>query len=869
MKRIVNALLMLLFTHFFTGCSDQNSETSLAALKDVKVFYEVVSNLVAETPQVKSRLLMVNLGEETLGSENWELYFNQAPRVVVDGSVSENAQLDQLSGDFFRLKPTGSFRLAPGDTAEVSWIGQEWLIKESDAPLGLYFVTYDEEGKEENIIEPSYEILPFNRPEQVKRHVGEKTLLPTPMTRFKENATLTMLDPGKLPPVLPAPVKFSALGGNLKLDQQFRIFYEDGLLNEAAYLQSFLQKETGLQLVAVKGNESGANRILLKTGQVKVNGTGREAYNLEIRDGISITGSDAAGVFYGIQSLLKMVSVDAFQSKSGEIQIPRYRIEDAPAFNYRGMHLDVVRHFHPMEEVKKLLDLMAAYKLNKFLFNFTEDEGWRVEIEELPELTEVGSVRGHTLTEESYLHPSYGSGPDPEDNESGSGFYTRAQFKEIIRYAHDRHIEVIPEVNFPGHSRAAIIAMNARYRRLMDEGKAEEAEAYRLIDPADQSKYFSAQHYTDNTVSVCRESVYRFYETVLDDIIEMYQEAEVPLNMFHAGGDEVPHGAWTASPLCDKFMAENAEYNDPAKLQAYFFSRLLEITEKRGLKVGGWEEVAMIRNDQGQLVVNPVFKDQNVVPYVWNTLSGSQDLGNRLANAGYPVVLCNVTNLYFDLAYNRDPKEPGLYWGGFVDTRKAFELIPYDVLKSMQKDPMGRTYNPEEDFAGLENLKPENRQLVLGLQGQLWSESIRDGEMLQYYYLPKILGLAERAWVGQPSWASTENQNEREQQLEEAWNVFANVLGQRELPRLNHMFGGYNFRVPLPGLQVSAGELQANVLYPGLEIRFTTDGTEPDQNSTLYTGPVKVDGTVKAKAFTPSGHSSRVSETEANPVQLP
>ncbi|RYZ61895.1 MAG: beta-N-acetylhexosaminidase, partial [Proteobacteria bacterium] len=351
------------------------------------------------------------------------------------------------------------------------------------------------------------------------------------------------------------------------------------------------------------------------------------------------------------------------------------------------------------------------------------------EIDGLPELTKVGAQREHTTGKEtSVLHPSYGSGPKAqEEGKYGSGFYTKSDFIEILKYANERHIKVIPELNFPGHARAAIKAMEARYERLMKEGKEAEANENRLIDPADKSVYLSAQAYTDNVVSVAKESTYHFYEKVVDEITKMYAEAGLKLDVFHAGGDEVAEGAWTKSPLAAQLMKENPAIKDPKNLQTYFFGRLLKRLEKRNLEIHGWEEVALNKSADGKYIPNPEFVGRKVVPYIWNNIY-DLDLGNRLANAGYPVVLCNVTNFYFDLAYNNDPLEPGLYWGGFVDTRANWAFAPFDMFKTTYKTSMGKPLN----FSGLEKMKPEARKNVIGLEAQLWSETVKGRDMIEY-----------------------------------------------------------------------------------------------------------------------------------------
>jgi hexosaminidase len=414
-------------------------------------------------------------------------------------------------------------------------------------------------------------------------------------------------------------------------------------------------------------------------------------------------------------------------------------------------------------------------------------------------------------------------------------------------------------LNFPGHARAAIKAMEARYERLMKEGNEEAANEYRLIDPDDQSAYYSAQNFRDNVVCVARESAYRFYEKVVDEMALMYKEAGLEMKDFHAGGDEVADGAWTQSPMAQELLKAHPEVGDPKNLQAYFFRELVKRLEKRNLRVHGWEEVALLKQANGEYVPNPEFVDKKVIPYIWNNL-WDYDLGYRLANAGYEVILCNVSNFYFDLAYNKDPLEPGLYWAGFVKTRDSWTFAPYDYYKTTFATNMGRTIDMETEFADVERLKPEARKNILGIEAQLWSETIKGRDMIEYYMLPKLMGFAESAWARERSWETVENKERREAMMASEWNVFANALGQRELPRLSHMNKGYNYRVPLPGAIIKDGKLLANIEFPGLEIRYTTDGSEPDEDAALYPGAVEVSGTVKLKAFDASGKASRTVE---------
>ena len=212
--------------------------------------------------------------------------------------------------------------------------------------------------------------------------------------------------------------------------------------------------------------------------------------------------------------------------------------------------------------------------------------------------------------------------------------------------------------------------------------------------------------------------------------------------------------------------------------------------------------------------------------YVWNNVCGwgREDAAYRLANAGFDVVLCDATNLYFDLACEKDPLERGYYWAGFVDTRAPFEFVPLDFFKNACQTPMGQPLR-EDTFADRVRLTPEGKSHILGLQGELWSENIRSEENLDYTAFPRLIALAERAWSKSPKWASVDDSKMRMREMERDWNEFANRLGQRELPRLDYLDGGIGYRLPPPGAIVKDGLLQANTELPGLEIRYTTDGS--------------------------------------------
>jgi hexosaminidase len=824
-----------------------------SGMVDLEVHWNLETNFV-DGGGHRAQFTIRNNSDIELTSSNWEMYWSMMPAMVQPASVTAPVTIEWINGDFYVMRPKQDFRLPAGDQVEIAYVGSGSKIKETDAPSGLYSLLYDDDGSYQIYPVHDYAIEPFTGPDQINRGPTDEEPIPTAAWLFDSHSAVTELPDDQLQLIVPKPRSVMLGQGFFEINSSTSLTYESGLQSEAALLAAFLNGILSSPLSVRESTAPPGNGIHLRNSDVDAPGS----YELNVSPdgGVAISG-DESGVFYGSQSLKALIPVEQLWRENDTVRVRAVSIVDAPAFGYRGMHLDVARNFHSVEAVKRLLDAMAFYKLNRLHLHLTEDEGWRIEIEELPELTEIGGFRGHTTDDSEHLQPSYGSGPfaDP-DSGYGSGFYSRAQYIDLLRYAWERHIEVIPEVNVPGHSRAAIKAMEYRYRRLMQEGREDEAEQYRLVDPDDASEYRSAQWYTDNVICVCRESAYSFVTTVIDNVIEMYDEAGVPLTMIHTGGDEVPRGVWSDSPICTEYMQAHSEVDNPRNLQKAFFERINGYLDSQGLRTGGWEEIAMNFRSDGSWTPNDEFVDSDVVPYIWNSLWGAEDLGNRLANAGYPVVLCNVTNFYFDLAYNKDPREPGLYWAGFVNTRDAFEFVPNDVFKSIKSAPNGELYT-DADFTGKEMLTAQGRANILGLQGELWSETLKGQDMLEYYYLPKMLGLAERAWYGQADWGNINDRHERDQAVGRAWNVFANALGKREFPRLDRLDGGYNYRLAPPGAKVENGRLVANTAYPGMVIRYTTDGSDPTSNSPLYSEPLEVHSEViKLSTFDSRGRAS-------------
>ncbi len=294
------------------------------------------------------------------------------------------------------------------------------------------------------------------------------------------------------------------------LTANVEIVSSKGLDNEARYLAHELQAILGKAPRITDRVTPGKPGIVLASAARSVPG----AYTLRVTsDQVRIEAGSAEGVFYGIQSFKTLLPAVAWAGAKGSVSVNGVVVDDAPRFPHRAFFMDVCRNFQEKEQILKLLDAMALYKLNVLHFHITDDEGWRLEIPSLPELIAVGARRGHTTDNANFLQPSFGSGPDV-NHSKGTGYYTREDYIEILRYATERHITVIPEIETPGHARAAIKSMDARYNRLMKAGQPKEAREYLLRDTADRSEYRSVQGWNDNIINVAMPSVYKFWSTL-------------------------------------------------------------------------------------------------------------------------------------------------------------------------------------------------------------------------------------------------------------------------------------------------------------------------------------------------------------------
>ncbi|MGF1670915.1 MAG: family 20 glycosylhydrolase [Balneolaceae bacterium] len=843
-----HSVFLLIVIFFITGCTQAEDNPRLFEI-NWRVDTNFLENLYLSTIEIR------NESNTALSNSGWALYFNNL-RPINSESLPDELLLTHINGDFYKLSPTASFGpLETGNAFQFSFTTAGSAIKQSDSPSGFYFLF--ENGEIINV--PDVSVRPFEKDEQFMRGELDQLSFPDAANLYNKYSSIVAMPSGEVTKITPTPAHIVAKAGSFLVSEDLKISYSSGLKHEAAALAEIITLYVGwIPELTDEGMDSSSPVIYLRKGEVTLFGelAGPESYNLSVSDNtIEITGTDNAGVFYGIQSLHALISAQSVISEIDEIEIDALQITDTPRFRYRGFHLDVARNFQPAETVKKLLDVMALYKLNKFHFHLTDDEGWRLEIPDLPELTEIGGRRGHTTNELEHLIPSYGSGPDPGKSK-GSGWYVRNQFIDILRFVSSRHIEVIPEIDLPGHARAAIVAMKARSLKSGDE-------KFRLDDPSDESEYRSIQGWDDNVVNVCLESTYTFIEKVFDEIIEMYREADAPLNTIHVGGDEVPGGVWERSPACNDLIETDKKVDGTEDLQNYFFERVLRILSDRSLSMAGWEEVALNHPKGGkEMTINRTFESR-VIPYVWSNVwgSGTEDYAYHLANSGFQVVMSHASNFYFDMAYDNHPQETGFYWAAFIESEAPFYFMPFDLFKNAEKNHFGHPI-PEDFYDGLVQLSETGRSNILGLQGQLWGETLIDTERVEYMALPRLLSLAERAWSPNPGWADIGEKELRITVMHQAWNEFANRLGLFELPKLDQFNGGYYYRIPPPGAMTEDGLLHVNSSFPGFRITYRTDGSEPDAESESYVRPVTVNDNsqVRIRLFNSVGRGSRMTE---------
>lgn len=768
-----------------------------------------------------SQLIIKNVSDSTLGT-NWTFYFNQFSRKL---TLPANCpvDIDMVSTTYYQVRPSAHYRpLAPGDTLVVDMLMRGELVNISYVPMGGHVVMNGDNAHPQPV---KIEISPLDSPEQWAMRPD----YPDGNRMWDLNASINPAQQPELSAqlqssfgIFPTPKQITLAGKSINVPTYVAV---SGPQDAASLLQSLLQRR------GVKVGPSARFKVQLSlNAKLSKN---PECYRLQVSDRrITVEGATQAGLLAGVNSLAAVWD----HNRKGRLDAGT--VTDWPDFHYRGVMLDIARNFTHYDNILRFIDLLAYYKLNVYQFHFTDDEAWRLEIPGLPELTGFASRRGCTLDEKDFLAQIFDGTGDPNDTtQSANGYITRAQFVNILKYAHQRGITVVPEIETPGHARAAIAAMQHRWLRLKDTDP-QAANEYRLWDPDDIGGYESVQNYKNNVLNVAQDGVYRFVDKVVRELEAMYRDAGLTLKIVHLGGDEVAQGSWNNSPAVKALMQrENLSNNH--EVSEYYIDRVSKMLFDRGIKIQGWQEVGLNHSAQFNARVAPRFAGVNA----WSTVGSRIKVPYQLANDGYPTILSNVTNFYIDMGYSWHQYEKGLHWGGAVDELASWGAQPLNIYRTARTDYYGRTLNLDSlEAANPALTQPQN---VIGIVGPLWAETIRDFPQVQLYLLPKVIGLAERAWNPRVEW-----DDHVAGSFEQARARFNLRMGTSELPVLNRR--GWNFHLGQPGIKVQGGQLVANAQYPGEQIRYTLDGTEPTAQSPLYTAPVPLPAgvkLVKARAF--------------------
>ncbi len=409
----------------------------------------------------------------------------------------------------------------------------------------------------------------------------------------------------------------------------------------------------------------GLRNVILLSFKNDMKRIGNGGYHMEVdKDKVVIQGKDFNGVFNGVMTLSQIILLDQIKEEDAKVEVPNIQVWDQPRFEYRGMHLDVCRHYFPVSFIKKYLDVMALYKMNYFHWHLTEDQAWRIEIKAYPELTEIGAWRTEA------------------NGEKYGGFYTQEQVKEVVAYARELNITVIPEIEMPGHARAALAA----YPELSCTGK-------QLEVPHTWGVF-------EDVFCSGNEETFKFYETVLDEVMDLF-----PAEYLHVGADECPKTRWEECPKCQKRIKEEG-LNDEHELQSYFVSRMEKYLNKNGKKLIGWDEIL-----EGGLA-----PDATVMS--WRGMQGGIDA----ARQEHDVIMTPTDYCYFDY-YQAEPEFEPKAIGGFLPLSKVYAFNPL----------------PKE-------LNEEQQSYILGGQGNVWTEYMETEEYVEYMLLPRMLALSEALW---------------------------------------------------------------------------------------------------------------------------
>ena len=487
------------------------------------------------------------------------------------------------------------------------------------------------------------------------------------------------------------------------------IVYPEGdeqLKNDAQFLSDYIADVTALRLTTTSAKVK--NAITLRLNK-KVQS--KEGYVITVdKKGVVIEGATAAGVFYGVQTLRKSIPVDKSLT---EVTLPAVMLKDAPRFGYRGVMLDCARHYFPVKFVKQFIDLIAMHNMNVFHWHLTDDQGWRIEVKKYPDLAKIGSVREKTVL---------GHNSDVFDDTPYGGYYTQEEAREIVKYAADRFITVIPEIDMPGHMIAALAA----YPDMGCTGGPYKVSPIWGIMP--------------DVLCLGNEKTYQFCEDVLSEMMDIF-----PSEYIHLGGDETPNVRWKECPKCKALMAK--ENLTPGKLQGYFTNRIEKFVNSKGRRIIGWDEIL-----DGDI-------NQSATIMSWRGTAP----GARGAKMGHDVIMSPSSHVYFDYYQTRQGEsqwEEPLLIGGNLPIERTYSLEPVP-----------------------EGADAETASHIIGVQGNLWTEYIAGPSLAEYQVLPRMGALSEVQWrpQGQKDFENYKVRQTRMLKLYDAYGlVYAKHMWKRD-----------------------------------------------------------------------------------------
>ena len=819
----------VLITIFFVACSPSNEPS---AVLDYRIEKFDLENNAMDVVFTVTNNTSIDFVEN-----KWSLHWNQILGEPLQESLPDGIDFERVNGNSYLILRFGdSWQLRAGESISFSAVTTGLMNRLPLGPRGAFVVT------------PSQTIDLQTNIDWQKAEGLDGLNLPTAKDRYQNLANIKNIPTDSIAWVVPSP-KFSSTPQSERKRLTNWNVYINGKAESDEFdslLKTPFEKIVSTLFPAVVidwvESEEGANVILNHTEDIAP-----EEYHLEIKEDQVVVGTGSyGGLFYALQSLLQIDQIAALENRGW----PIIQISDSPRFKYRGFMLDISRNFYGLDKLKQIIDLMAMFKLNHFDIKLSDDEGWRLEIPGLPELTEIGAKRGFTTDESDQLIPMYGSGAN--GGETGNGFLSQDDFISLLQYAKAKNITIIPQLSFPSHARASIVSMDVRRNRLNALGDDEGAEMYALSDPNDNSVYQSAQLYNDNTINICMESSYRFFDKVVAEVAAMYQKANVRLKQFSIGADELPYGVWEGSPRCINSATGTDNDVDLENLYNDALLRLKSSIEKHGAVMSGWEDFLLVhsKNSQSETKLKDERFDYNVIPYSWNNTwgGGREDMVYKLANAGFKTVMSNSSAFYFDMANDNDMDAFGLNWSGYVDYFDTWAIDPQDIFANRA---LNRKHNITSDYIlKTTKLNPNKQDNLIGIQSQLWTETVTSETILDQMLLPNLIVFAERAWAKKPYWISYQS-SAQEHKMTKDWNQFLNVMGKRTLPVINNLFPDFYHDLPKPGGIIKNDSLFVRSPFPGMRVHYTLDGSTPSYSSKAYHHPISVnpDDVVVLRSF--------------------